>query len=47
MMAVHWYPERRHRLEDALLRHYHEALADAGVRGSASMPFATTIGSRW
>ena len=33
MMAVHWYPERRHRLEDALLRHYHEALVDAGVRG--------------
>ena len=33
MMAVHWYPERHHRLEDALLRHYLQALADAGVRG--------------
>ena len=33
MMAVHWYPERRHRLEDALLRRYHQALVDAGVRG--------------
>ena len=33
MMAVHWYPERRHRLEDALLRHYHQALVDAGISG--------------
>ena len=33
MMAVHWYPERRHRLEDALLRCYHQALIDAGVPG--------------
>jgi hypothetical protein len=33
MMAVHWYPERRQRLEDALLRHYHQALVDDGIVG--------------
>jgi hypothetical protein len=33
MMAVHWYPDRRHRLEDPLLCHYHQALVKAGVRG--------------
>jgi hypothetical protein len=33
MMAVHWYPERRQRLERALLDHYHTALLENGVRG--------------
>jgi hypothetical protein len=33
MMALHWYPERRARLEQPLLRHYHAALVGHGVRG--------------
>ena len=33
MMAVHWYPERRRRLERECLRRYHAALTRAGVRG--------------
>ncbi len=33
MMAVHWYPERRRRLETPLLRLYQEALEAHGVRG--------------
>jgi hypothetical protein len=32
MMAVQWYPERRQRLERALLDHYHEVLLENGVR---------------
>jgi len=32
MMALHWYPERRARLERPLLRHYHEHLVGHGVR---------------
>jgi ecdysteroid kinase len=32
MMAVHWYPERRKRLERALLDHYHKVLLENGVR---------------
>jgi len=32
MMAVHWYPERRQRLERALLDHYHTVLLESGVR---------------
>ena len=32
-MAAHWYPERRRRLEQALLDHYHEVLMENGVRG--------------
>jgi hypothetical protein len=31
MMAVHWYPERRRRLERALLEHYHTVLLENGV----------------
>ena len=31
MMAVHWYPERRQRLERALLDHYHTVLLENGV----------------
>jgi hypothetical protein len=31
MMAVHWYPERRQRLERALLDHYHTVLLANGV----------------
>ena len=31
MMAVHWYPERRQRLEQALLDHYHTVLLENGV----------------
>lgn len=31
MMATHWYPERRHRLEQPLLDHYHTALLAHGV----------------
>jgi thiamine kinase-like enzyme len=33
MMAMHWYPERRRRMERPLLDHYHEALVAAGLRG--------------
>jgi hypothetical protein len=33
MIAVHWYPERRRRLEMPLLRRYHAALVDHGVSG--------------
>ena len=33
MMAVHWYPERRRRMECALLDHYHATLVEYGVRG--------------
>ena len=32
MMAMHWYPDRRHRLERQLLDRYHAALLAAGVR---------------
>jgi hypothetical protein len=32
MMALHWYPERRARLEQPLLRHYHAELLGHGVR---------------
>ena len=32
MMAVHWYPERRRRLEGVLLDHYHTTLQANGVR---------------
>jgi Ecdysteroid kinase-like family len=32
MMAVHWYPEQRSRIERALLDHYHEALLANGVQ---------------
>jgi hypothetical protein len=31
MMAVHWYPERRARLEARLLERYHAALCAFGV----------------
>ena len=33
MMATHWYPERRRRLERPLLDHYHAALLGHGVQG--------------
>lgn len=33
MMAVHWYPERRQRLERVLLDHYHAVLLENGVSG--------------
>lgn len=33
MMALHWYPERRRRIERALLDHYHAALLAHGVCG--------------
>jgi hypothetical protein len=33
MMATHWYPERRQRLEQPLLDHYHAALVAHGVQG--------------
>ena len=33
MMALHWYPERRARLEAPLLRYYHDRLVVHGVRG--------------
>ena len=33
MMAVFWFPERRHRLELPLLRRYHERLSANGVEG--------------
>jgi Phosphotransferase enzyme family len=33
MMATHWYPERRRRMERPLLDHYHAALVAHGVGG--------------
>jgi aminoglycoside phosphotransferase (APT) family kinase protein len=33
MMALHWYPERRLRMEPLLLDRYHAALVGHGVRG--------------
>ena len=33
LMAIHWYPERRQRLERGLLDHYHTVLLESGVRG--------------
>jgi hypothetical protein len=33
MMALHWYPDRRTRLESALLDHYHNVLLAWGVTG--------------
>ena len=33
MMAMHWYPERRKRVERPLLDHYHASLLAAGVTG--------------
>src|SRR5262249_56266901 len=33
MMAVHWYPERRARLEAPLLARYHAGLCARGVSG--------------
>jgi len=33
LIALHWYPERRHELEEATLRRYHESLTAAGVQG--------------
>lgn len=33
MMAVHWYPERRHRFERALLLRYQRELEDQGIAG--------------
>ena len=32
MMAMHWYPDRRHRIEQALLDCYHAELVERGVR---------------
>jgi hypothetical protein len=31
MMALHWYPERRRRLEGVLLDYYHEVLLENGI----------------
>jgi thiamine kinase-like enzyme len=33
MMATHWYPDRRRRMERPLLDHYHATLVADGVRG--------------
>ena len=33
MMAIHWFPERRRRLERECLRRYHAALTESGVAG--------------
>jgi hypothetical protein len=33
MMAVHWYPEQRRRMECALLDRYHATLVECGVHG--------------
>jgi len=33
MMATHWYPDRRRRLERQLLDHYHTTLVARGVAG--------------
>ena len=33
MMAIFWFPERRRRLKQDLLRRYHRTLLECGVRG--------------
>jgi hypothetical protein len=33
MMSTHWYPERRRRVEQPLLDHYHRVLLEHGVQG--------------
>ena len=33
MIAMHWYPDQRRRMERSLLDHYHAALVAHGVRG--------------
>jgi hypothetical protein len=33
MIAAHWYPERRQRMERPLLDHYHATLVTNGVSG--------------
>ena len=33
LMAVHWFPDRRARLEQPLLRRYHRRLEEHGVQG--------------
>ena len=33
MMALHWYPDRRRRMEQPLLDHYHHALLANGITG--------------
>jgi hypothetical protein len=33
MMALHWYPDRRRRYEQRLLRHYHDGIQAHGVTG--------------
>lgn len=35
MMALHWFPERRARLEKPLLRRYHDRLIESGISGYA------------
>jgi Ecdysteroid kinase-like family len=33
MLALHWYPDRRRRMEQPLLDCYHSALLEGGVKG--------------
>jgi hypothetical protein len=33
MLALHWYPDRRRRMEQPLLDCYHSALLESGVEG--------------
>ncbi|HEY4986675.1 MAG TPA: aminoglycoside phosphotransferase, partial [Bradyrhizobium sp.] len=33
MLALHWYPDRRRRMEQPLLDCYHSALLESGVKG--------------
>jgi hypothetical protein len=33
MLAMHWYPDRRRRMEQPLLDCYHAALLESGVTG--------------
>jgi hypothetical protein len=33
MLALHWYPDRRRRMEQSLLDCYHSALLEGGVKG--------------
>ena len=46
MMALHWYPDRRHRLEPALLDRYHATLLAHGVNGYDRHRWTTTIAGR-
>ena len=44
MMALHWYPNRRRRLERPLLDRYHATLVAYGVAAMTAVLWTRTIG---